>query len=382
MAAVVVLRLSALALLLSLAFISPPQVRAVSCRDSEGQEVDWWILYKLPQNKNKWRKHNKHHRKHRKHRKHHKQSEEVESHVAEGTAYAYLTSALPDQKWTLSRLSIADQSSLPGQTLEPLYSEGGGEMFSLMYNDEHPHGPTSFSKGHTKGLVVGDRNSSVWLIHSVPHYPPFPNETYSYPHTGLLYGQTALCLSLGSSQLASVGRQLGFNNPFIYQATLPAWLSAYPDMVRAARGKHVRRPPFFNTELVTTRQGEVFTTFAKYTKFGKDLYADLVAPLLKVPLLVETWPNGPGKMPSRCSGPFIVENIDEMEFQELDDDDFKTTHDHAKWAISIDKKRPFVCIGDINRMETQRKRGGGTACFSNPTVWRTFKKSIKTIEAC
>ena len=128
--------------------------------------------------------------------------------MAEGTAYAYLTSALPDSEWTLSPLSIASPSSLPGKTLEPLYSQsGGGEMFSLMYNDEHPHGPTSFSKGHTKGLVVGDSNSSIWLIHSVPHYPPFPNETYSYPHTGLLYGQTALCLSLGSDQLASLATE-------------------------------------------------------------------------------------------------------------------------------------------------------------------------------
>ena len=380
--AVVVLTVSVLVLALVLS--SSPQVQAVSCRDSQGREVDWWILYKLPKNKTKKRKHhNKSHNKHHYHYHHQKpQHDKFAKYMEEGTAYAYLTSSMPDKEWTMSALSIADQSSLPGQTLEPLYSQSGGEMFSLMYNDEHPHGPTSFTKGHTKGLVVGDRNNSIWLIHSVPHYPPFPNETYSYPHTGLLYGQTALCLSLGSSQLASVGRQLGYNTPYIYQVNIPAWLSAYPDMVRAARGKHVRQPPFFNTELVTTGQGEVFTTFAKYTKFGKDLYADLVAPVLQVPLLVETWPRGPGKMPSRCSGPFIVENIDEMEFQELDDDDFMTTHDHAKWAISIDRKKPFVCIGDINRMETQRKRGGGTACFSNPAVWRTFKRSIKTIEAC
>ena len=98
--------------------------------------------------------------------------------------------------------------------------------------------------------------------------------------------------------------------------------------------------------------------------------------------MVETWPNGPGKMPSRCAGPFIVENVDEMEFPDLEDDDFKTTRDHSKWAISLDRKRPYVCIGDINRMDTQRKRGGGTACFSSPWVWRTFKKSVKSIEAC
>jgi len=87
-------------------------------------------------------------------------------------------------------------------------------------------------------------------------------------------------------------------------------------------------------------------------------------------------------MPSRCNSPFIVENVNEMDFIELEEDDFTTKHDHAKWAISLDKKRPYVCVGDINRMDTQRKRGGGTLCFQNPAVWKTFKAAIKVIEEC
>ena len=362
MASLVLTLLSVLTLLLS----TSSQVQAVSCRDSRGHPVDWWILYKLPRS---------HHRKRRR---------SGDRYRDEGTSYAYLTSSSPDMEWILDSLPISSPASLPGRTLEPLYRGRAevGEMFSLMYNDEHPHGPTSMTRGHTKGVILGDRESSLWLIHSVPHYPPYPNETYSYPSTGQHYGQTALCISLRSDQLDRVGRQLGYNTPYIYQANIPAWLSSYPDMVRAARGKHVRQPPYYNTELVTTRQGERFVTFAKYSEFGKDLYADLVAPVLRVPLIVESWPNGPGKMPSSCSRPFIVENVDEMEFHELDDDDFKTTKDHSKWAISLDKKKPFVCIGDINRMETQKRRGGGTACFSSQKVWRTFKKSVKSVEAC
>ena len=27
-------------------------------------------------------------------------------------------------------------------------------------------------------------------------------------------------------------------------------------------------------------------------------------------------------------------------------------------------------------------RGGGTTCFSNLSVWKTFKSSVKEIEAC
>ena len=82
------------------------------------------------------------------------------------------------------------------------------------------------------------------------------------------------------------------------------------------------------------------------------------------------------------SRPFIVENVDEMDFVEVEDDDFTTTKDHAKWAISLDRKRPWVCVGDINRMETQRRRGGGTACFASYKVWKTFKRSVKGIESC
>ena len=182
--------------------------------------------------------------------------------------------------------------------------------------------------------------------------------------------------------LDPIGTQLQYNNPFIYAANKPTWLSSYPAMLRASKGKHIRKPPFFSTVQLSSVAGIKFTSFAKYTRWGKDLYADLVAPSLRVPLAVETWPNGPGKMPSRCSTPFIVENVDEMDFSELDDDDFTTKHDHAKWAISLDSKQPYVCIGDINRMETQRKRGGGTLCFLNPTVWKTFKNSIKVVEEC
>lgn len=354
--------------LLAIQLLYLPLCFGISCKDETGKEVDWWILYKLPKRDSEGPMHEK---------------DSLEEYIYEGLAYAYLTSDLPDQSWTLSQLSVGDEKSMPGRTLEHLYQEDPDtNMFNVMYNDEHPHGPTSFTRGHTKGLLFGDQSESIWLIHSVPHYPPFPNESYAYPHTGQRYGQTAMCISMDSANLDTVGKQLTFNNPFLYSVYIPQWVKQYPQMVKASEGHHVKKAPFFNTEIIKSKQGETFTSFAKFTDFGKDLYADLVAPMLQVPLLVETWPNGPGKMPSRCNGPFIVENVDEMDFPEIQDDDFTTRHDHAKWAISLDKKKPYVCIGDINRMDTQRKRAGGTACFVSYKVWKTFKKSIKAIEAC
>jgi deoxyribonuclease-2 len=40
---------------------------------------------------------------------------------------------------------------------------------------------------------------------------------------------------------------------------------------------------------------------------------------------------------------------------------YDETKDHSKWGITTNKA--IVCVGDINRMESQRTRGGGTVRF-------------------
>ena len=73
----------------------------------------------------------------------------------------------------------------------------------------------------------------------------------------------------------------------------------YPNLASAAAGRHVRNPPYFHVASLKSAAATTFVSFAKHTRFDKDLYADLVAPSLGVGLLVETWPNGPGRMNSR-----------------------------------------------------------------------------------
>jgi deoxyribonuclease II len=49
------------------------------------------------------------------------------------------------------------------------------------------------------------------------------------------------------------------------------------------------------------------------------------------------------------------------------------THDHAKWGIAVDSD--WVCVGDINRMVSQEKRGGGTIAFQDPKLWAALSKT-------
>ena len=82
-------------------------------------------------------------------------------------------------------------------------------MFTLLYNDEHPDGNTSFTAGHTKGVVALGDQRGFWLVHSVPKFPPVAGK-YGYPRTGHMYGQTFLCITLETAANAdALGVQVG-----------------------------------------------------------------------------------------------------------------------------------------------------------------------------
>lgn len=81
----------------------------------------------------------------------------------------------------------------------------------IVYNDEPTNGPATFTKGHSKGTVVADKSSGFWLVHSVPKFPQLPyqnNNSYTYPKTGIKYGQSFLCMSMTAEELDKVGEYL------------------------------------------------------------------------------------------------------------------------------------------------------------------------------
>lgn len=74
-----------------------------------------------------------------------------------------------------------------------------------------------------------------------------------------------------------------------------------PDLANAAVNTTVKKSPWYRSISLISKAGVNFTSFAKSKNFRKDLYADWVAPMLDTDLLVETWPNGAGRLPSKCA---------------------------------------------------------------------------------
>lgn len=118
----------------------------------------------------------------------------------------------------------------------------------------------------------------------------------------MIYGQSFLCLSLDAKQIDIVGQQLMFNEVEMYEKHLTTTLqSLYPNIDRLIRGERVANAPYWNLVDLITLEQEKFKSFAKSSKFAKELYEDWVAPMLNSNLYVETWRKGPGNFPSNCT---------------------------------------------------------------------------------
>ena len=340
----------------------------LGCRDQQGAAVDWYVLYKLPII-----------------------HDTGAPFVDDGAGFMHFSSVSTGERWEVSEVSIDDPLSAPGRTLSPVYDDPEREsLIYVFYNDEHPDGSTSGVKGHTKGVVAFDGDQGFWLVHSVPKFPPPPGEQYGFAENGYTYGQSFLCLTLSSDQVETVAQQLLFNEPYLYATQLAAPLEAlYPLMARVIAGERRSEAPWFGIEALPTGGGgggAVFTSYAKARNFGDDLYSGLVAPALSTGLFTETWRNGATdtKLPSNCSISYPVQNVQNITATAAGPHTFQfgNTKDHSKWAVSEEAGRPWVCVGDINRMSTQADRGGGTVCLSDAVLWGLYSQLVAVAEWC
>ncbi|XP_032048342.1 deoxyribonuclease-2-beta [Aythya fuligula] len=343
-----------------LLLLSSPSLWAaqISCRNEDGEAVDWFALYKLPK---------------------YTRGEDA----GLGLQYLYMDALMQD--WQLGKYLVNMTQGALGQTLGQLYeayeSKSNNTAYAI-YNDEVPHSDsTSWKRGHTKGFLLLDKSQGFWVIHSVPLFPPFPEDGYGYPASGQSYGQTAICITFKYDQFTEIDQQMLSSNPQIYSCSLPSAFQAdLPNLQKLCARSRLPSAPLHRLSKLQSARGEAFLHFVKSHSFVDDIYVAWVAQELKTDLLAESWQHSGQKLPSNCSLQYHVYNINLIGTPL--NSTFHSIEDHSKWSVSKKNEDQWTCIGDLNRAVEQAWRSGGFMCTQNEHIYNAFRNLVIQYESC
>jgi len=331
-----------LLLCLTLLAILPGNL-AVQCLDGNGKAVPWWFISKLP----------------------------------DGFRYYYKDSSDSSGSLKMSSVGLDNVKTPLGQTLTQIYSNMAG-VSHVAYNDELPEGETLLTEpaggAHAKGVVGAQGSTGFWLVHSVPKFPNLKAKSYTWTGASHIYGQSFLCVSLNSAGLESVGYQLMFYHPDLYAQSIASQYTNLSALVGGKRfdGAHVLQFPISS--------GMQVTHFGKSNSWGKDVYEDLVLPHFKSGFHWETWRRSPVE-PTYCTPQYAYNsiNVNQVKFPDVS---FSYTKDHSKWGVSLGSNPGVACVGGINRMTSQKHRGGGTLCLKSAPLWQSLNAIIGSADTC
>jgi len=335
----------------------------MQCIDEQGEPVDWWVIQKQPKlTKNTGR-------------------------YRQGLGYMYADENSPvlevSSKW------LNDSNTALAHTLEQIYSNHvDPNLLWLMYNDQPPETKVGSDYAHSKGVVAFTDDVGFWLIHSVPRFPLDPKTTkYEYPSNEVRNGQSFLCVSYNAHEnFAKIAEKIYTNRAYIYSYNIPSSIGLQKTVLeKLIDGSSYTEPKTDSSDL-TSLKGTKFKVFAKNTQWNADLYESLLQPAISQNMLISTWRLGAKAtiMPSFCQPNYTYDsvNVEELAIPGGSEFQWRYTKDHSKWAISLHEERNFVCIGDINRMYSQYKRGGGSACFVNDKLWYSYYNMIYNTSTC
>lgn len=325
----------------------------ISALDENGKAVDWWFMYKVP-----------------------KLTKDAGTNSATGYEYIYFDPKLG--KVVRSPNLLTDGKGALDLTLNAVFENPSDTTGWILYNDEMPASAKRTdvnSFGHTKGVIAFDTASKTafWLLHSWPKFADPKAKGMPTPD----YGQTFICITLDIATAGKIAAQMAnHQEPQVYQPRVPASLSKTDPLFLLTQKLNPNAAGDSDVIPLKSKGGLPFKVIAKNRKWGKDFWNDLVGPTLKADMDDETWIRG--KIPPTLDSDGIHKTFD-VKFIDLSPLNigasytWPETHDHAKWGITTDSD--WVCVGDINRMVSQEKRGGGTIAFQCKPLWTALSKT-------
>ena len=285
---------------------------ALSCKDEGGEDVGSWVLLKFPQS----------------------------------TSYVYNSNNAPSPH----SLNDTDQGAL-AYTMQQFWLPG---IQYAMYNDEAPYATTyNFSVAHAKAALLWDSTSAIAILHSIPKFPVGPEESPEY--IGLLpnaweYAQHVACITLPIQELPTLSKSLEALNPLVYEGGFPIQNDEHPQTCQYT---------IVGDRLLIT----------KPQTYQVDIWSSCVSQHFQTDLQVMSWIHG--TMDGTVTNGTVTTDIQHITYSF--GANYTEWDNHAKWAIGAN---PLVCVGDLNRVETQKVRSGAALCWKDPELWSAFNAIV------
>src|SRR5258708_6405027 len=326
----------------------------VTALDESGRPVDWWFMYKVPL-----------------------LGAGTNNDAATGYEYVYYDSKINTANGKVDKSAFTSDGGKGAlnRTLDSVFKNPSSTTGWILYNDEGPEGAKikdDGNLGHTKGVLAFDTSSGTayWLLTSGPRSADPAAVRDPTPK----YGQTYRCLTLDIATASKIAKQMAthqepqtfLNRMVNVKKTDPLYLLTQKLDPNAPASTDVLK--------LKTTGGLRFWVIAKNRDWNKDFWNELVGPELGEDMDVETWIRGPIPPIADSDGVHKTFDIKYINLGAMGAHwVWPETHDHAKWGITL--KSNWICVGDINRMISQRKRGGGTIAFQNQTLWTGLTKT-------
>ncbi|XP_077986916.1 plancitoxin-1-like [Glandiceps talaboti] len=197
--------------------------------------------------------------------------------------------------------------------------------------------------GKTLGYIYGGRQTQKHFVYSL-----YNDASHSPPNKNLAHAKA---------------KQLSYNCPHVYDHSKNIAGSSIKDV---GKTKSCLQKSMNIVELKSKDQ-QAFQSFAKPRDCKIDIYLGMADEFKSKKVLCHTW---------RKTGITTDPKVTDIKKIKMkgENKEFKSGSDHSKWAITTDSKKPWTCIGDLNRATTQQKRGGGLLCINNADVWKRFRE--------
>ena len=199
------------------------------------------------------------------------------------------------------------------------------------------------------------------------------------PSSELQYGQHFICITMTASTINGYSQALLVDRPYSFpESQVPSSMaSQLSTLVQFINNKNSisQNSYVFNFK---SKAGNAFTKFAKSKQWNVPFYSSVVSPYYNLAMTFETWGKGSGGLtPPYCSNPKVISNLQINMGPGMS---YAYTYDHSKYGISSTGQ--VNCFGDINRMDTQNQRGGGTVCFINGDVHAVLQPLFALGQSC